>query len=166
MSYKVPNKKGNRFRKPTKSLVDFKMISNFKKKFPEYGNITKTDFNLIIKEFNNSIVENAIENRDGVRLPERLGLLQILTFPRPKRKFVDFGKSNEAGELRYHANWETDNKIGKIVFFNTIEGYSYKNCRFWGLLPSRHFKKQMSQEFKDKWQKYIYVDNKRKLNDI
>jgi hypothetical protein len=162
MSYKVPNKKGSRVRKPTKSIVDFKMLINFKNKHPEYSSITKTDFNKIIREFNSNIVKTTIDNRDGLRLPERLGLLQILTFPKPKRKFIDFGKSNKDGVVRYHGNWETDNKIGKIVFSNTLNGYSYKNCRFWGLNPSRYFKKEMSEQFKRKWQKYIYVDNKRK----
>ena len=125
------------------------MVSDFKKLYPEYGSMTITTFNAIIKQFNNDIVDTVIDNRDGVRLPERLGLLQVMTFPKPKKKLIDFGKSNETGQIHYHGNWETDNKIGKITFRNTLDGYSYKNCRFWGLIPSRFFKKTMSGVFKD-----------------
>jgi hypothetical protein len=162
MSYKKPNRKGSRVRKPVTSIVDYKLVSNFKKLHPEYSAMTTVKFNAIIKQFNEDIVEAAIGNRDGVRLPERLGLLQIRTYPKPKKKLIDFGKSNETGELHFHGNWETDNKIGKITFRNTLDGYSYKNCRFWGLIPSRFFKTTMSSVFKAKWQKYIYTDNKRK----
>lgn len=161
MSYRIPNRKGSRVRKPVTSIVDYKFVSEFRKQHPEYNSLSKAEFNTILSQFNLDIVNAAIDNRDGVRLPERLGLIQIMTFPRPKRKIADFGKSNETGELHYHGNWDTDNKIGKIVFKNTLDGYSYKNCRFWGLIPSRLFKKEMSTAFKRSWQKYIYIDNKR-----
>jgi hypothetical protein len=162
MSYSAPNKKGSRIRKKTTSIMNRKMFSKFLKMHPEYKGMTILQFNNIIKGFNNDIIESVIGNRDGVALPERLGEIAIITFPRPKRKIIDFGRSNEEGELRYHANWETDNKIGKIVYHKACK--SIKNGRFLGLIPSRNFKQKMSTAFKKFWQRYIYIDNKRPKN--
>ena len=97
MSYRIPNRKGSRVRKPVTSIVDYKFVSEFRKQHPEYNSLSKAEFNTILSQFNLDIVNAAIDNRDGVRLPERLGLIQIMTFPRPKRKIADFGKSNETG---------------------------------------------------------------------
>lgn len=158
MGYSTPNRKGTRVRKKTTSIMNRKMFSKFLKEYPEYKGMTISEFNKIVKQFNNDIVDAVIDNRDGVVLPERLGELTILTFPSPKRKIIDFGESNKAGELRYHGNWETDNKIGKIVYHKASQ--SVTNGRFLGLIPSRDFKKRMSSAFKRFWQRYVYVDNK------
>jgi hypothetical protein len=161
MSYKKPDRKGKRLRKKSTSVMDKYSIKKFQEMYPEH-NVTLKEFNNIVRHFNSNIVDVAINNRDGIELPERLGHLQILSFPKPSRKIIDFAKSNEAGEIRYHGNWDTDNRIGKIIYRNTLSGYAFKGSRFWGLIPTRSFKKRMSDIFKRKWQKYIYIDNKRR----
>lgn len=140
--------------------MDRKMLKKFIEKHPEYDSLTLPEFNAIVRQFNSNIVDEVIRNRDGVALPERLGEISIIAFPKPKRKVPDFGKSNKEGELRYHANWDTDNKIGKIVYRN--KGYNtIRTSRFWGLIPARDFKQRMSKAFRRFWQRYIYVDNRR-----
>lgn len=161
MSYKKPDRTGKRVRKHSSVIMDYDKMKKFKELNPEYD-ITLTEFNKVLRTFNSNIIEAVINNRDGVELPERLGHLQIIAFPKPSRKIIDFAKSNEVGEKRYHGNWETDNKIGKITYRSTLAGYTFKNSRFWGLIPTRSFKKRMSEVFKRKWQKFIYIDNKRK----
>lgn len=126
---------------------------------PEHKGMAITQFNEIVRAFNNEIVDAVIDNRDGVLLPERLGELAIVAFPKPRRKAIDFGASNKAGELRYHTNWETDNKIGKIVYHKADQ--AVKNGRFLGLIPSREFKTRMSKAFRRFFERYIYIDNKR-----
>jgi hypothetical protein len=161
MSYKKPDRTAKRVRKSSSVIMNYKMMKKFKDINPEYD-ITLKEFNNILNTFNSNIVETVINNRDGVELPERLGQLQIVAFPKPTKKIIDFAESNKYGEKRYHGNWETDNKIGKITYRNTLNGYTFKNSRFWGLIPQRSFKQRMSKVFKRKWQKYIYIDNKRK----
>lgn len=163
MGYSAPNRKGKRMRRKSTSIMDRTRFLKFIELHPEYKGMSITQVNAVVKEFNNNIIEAVIENREGVSLPERLGELIILAFPSPKRKIIDFGESNKAGELRYHGNWESDNKIGKIVYGNACG--SIKNGRFLGLIPSRNFKQRMSKAFVKFWQKYIYVDNKYPIND-
>lgn len=158
--YKKPNRKGSRLRKKSSVVMDRTMLKKFKEQHPEYASLTLPEFNAIVKQFNENIIEEVLKNRDGVSLPERLGEIVIWSFPKPKRKIPDFGKSNELGELRYHGNWDTDNKIGKIVYRN--KGYrAIKTSRFWGFIPARRFKQQMSTAFKKFWQRYIYIDNRK-----
>jgi len=163
MGYSAPNLKGTRLRKKTTSIMNRKRFTKFLKQHPEYKGMTISQFNAIVRQFNNDIVDAVIDNCEGVTLPERLGEITILSFPSPRRKIIDFGESNKAGELRYHGNWETDNKIGKIVYHKAYS--SIKNGRFLGLIPSREFKTRMSKAFIRFWQRYVYVDNKKALND-
>jgi hypothetical protein len=89
--------------------------------------------------------------------------LFIVSFTRPKRKkTVDFGRSNASGKLCYHANWETDGMIGKIIYQKS-KTVKIENGRLWGLVPARTFKQTMSKVFKELWQKYIHIDKKHGL---
>lgn len=159
MSYKKPNRKGNRVRKKISPVMDSTLLSEFKKQHPKYNDITLVQFNSIIKQFNNNIIDEIIENRDGVRLPERLGQMIIIAFSKPKRKIIDFGTSNKTGVKTYHGNWDTDNKIGKIFYKSSISGFNIKYYKLWNFSPSRNFKKRMSSGFKKSWEKYYYMKN-------
>jgi len=160
MAYKRPNRKAPRVRTKTTRIMNQQMLRDFKEKHPEYQDLTLVEYNGILKQFNQNIIDEVIENRYGVSLPERLGHLIIVSFPRPKRKIIDFGTSNKTGVLSYHGNWDTDNRLGKIVFQNNGYGASFTFHNFWGFTPSRGFKEKMSVAFKKLWQKYIHVDNK------
>ena len=157
--YKKPNLNAARARYSNESVVTRESFKRFKKEYPEYSGMQLKEFNTIVRAFNIAIKEKVCENRDGVRLPERLGLLQIIAFPRPRKKVVDYGMSNRTGVRCYHANWDTDNKIGKLIYQNTLKGYAFKNCRFWGMLPSRSFKLRVSEAFRAFYAKYLYIDN-------
>jgi len=159
MSYKKPDRKKKRIRKSSSVIIDYSMVKSFKKKHPEHK-LSKTEYSRIVKQFNENMMEAAVDNRDGIRLPEMLGLIMLVGYPRPKRKIIDFAKSNETGEVHYHKNWDTDNKVVKIRYQNTLRGYSFRNCRFWGFIPSKRFKKMASDAFKKSYEKYVYVDNK------
>lgn len=162
MEYKKPNRKAKRARKKAAVIVDYYMVKRFLKKHPEYK-VTAKEVNKIIRQFNRNMVLSVVDNRDGLRLPERLGKLQIVGFPRTKKKIIDFGKSNKTGVVHYYQNWETDNKICKIIYNNKLPGYAFRNCRFWGLETKRSFKEIASKAFKSMYEKYVYVDNKRGL---
>jgi len=158
--YKKPNLKGPRARYHNESVMSYDSFKRFQNEYPEHSNMTLVEFNKTIKVFNKHIKNEVCENKDGVRLPERLGLFQIVAFPRPKKKVVDYGTSNKTGVRCYHGNWETDNKISKLIYQNTLRGYSFKNCRFWGVLPARSFKLSVSEAFKKFYSKYLYIDNR------
>ena len=73
------------------------LFKEFKKKHPEHEVLTLAEFNRILRQFNNNIIDEVIEQRFGVTLPERLGHIVIASFPRSKKKIIDFGKSNKTG---------------------------------------------------------------------
>lgn len=135
-------------------------LNKFKKMHPEYLDITLKEFSDIIRSFNSEIINTVISNRDGVILPENIGRLSIITFSRPKKKIIDFGKSNETGVLHYHKNWNTDNRLCKIMYNNKIKNYGNKNSQFYGFIPNREFKKTVSETINKNWQKYVYLNNK------
>jgi|TARA_R110000868_G_scaffold5681_6_gene33616 hypothetical protein len=161
MSYKKPNITGPRVKKKLTHIMSELELKYFKNKHPEYKDLKLSEFNNVIKKFNHNIINEVIENRNGVALPERIGQFIIMSFSKAQhKKIIDFGESNKTGILSYHKNWETDRRIGKIVFQNTSYNYAIKNYKFWGFKATRTFKSNMSKIFKKKWAKYIYIDNK------
>jgi hypothetical protein len=49
----------------------------------------------IIKQFNNQVYQTAIDNRDGIQLPESIGWIFIGTCQQSKKQNVDYAKSNK-----------------------------------------------------------------------
>jgi len=160
MTYNIPNRKAPRNRKKATSIMNTCELKKFTKAHPEYADLTLREFTSIVRAFNDAIVEEVIQNRDGVALPENIGKLSIITFSRPKKKIIDFGKSNETGQVHYHMNWNTDNRLCKIMFNYKVNNYGNKNGRFFGFIASREFKKRVSETIDRNWQKYFYLNNK------
>lgn len=159
MTYKKPNRKAPRARLKSARVMDAQTFKEFKEKHPEYSDLTLTEFNGIIKQFHKDIVEEVTEHRYGISLPERLGQLVIVSFPRSNRKVIDFGKSNKTGVMSYHRNWETDNRMGKLVYQTGSYMASFKYHRMWSFTAARGFKQRVSEAFVKMYQKYIQIDN-------
>lgn len=158
MAYKKPNVKKRRVKAKSLRVMNESVLREFKEQHPEHKDITLTEFNAIVKKFNTNIVNEVISNKNGVSLPELIGQLLIMSFPKSKKKAIDFGASNKTGVLTYHRNWDTDDRLGKIVYYSGK--YSVRYSHLWGFTPTRGFKSKMSEAYKKFWVKYIYVDNK------
>tara|TARA_R110002126_G_scaffold219916_1_gene365281 strand:+ start:34 stop:537 length:504 start_codon:yes stop_codon:yes gene_type:complete len=158
MMYRKPNVKSSRVRKKTTRIMNRTAMLQFKKEYPEHKNITLTQFNAILKKFNSNIVDTIVDYRNGVNLPELIGQVIILSFPRSSKKIVDYGESNKTGVLTYKRNWDTDDRICKIVYYTGQHSVRYSHL--WGFTPTKNFKKRVSDSFKKLWAKYIYIDNK------
>lgn len=136
------------------------LFLEFKKKHPEYKDMILSEFNAILRQFNNNIIDEVIDYRFGVALPERLGLFVVASFPKSRRRIIDFGESNKTGVKTYHGNWDTDNRLGKIMYQKRSATSNVKYHMLWTFKPTRNFKERMSTIFKKKWAKYIFIDNK------
>jgi hypothetical protein len=123
MAYNTPDRNAPRNRLKSTSIMNTFELSKFSKKYPEYPDLTLKEFSDIIRAFNSEIINAVISNIDVVVLPENIGKLSIITFSRSKRKIIDFGKSNETGQLHYHMNWNTDNRLCKIMYNSSINNY-------------------------------------------
>lgn len=161
MEYKKPNVKGPRVNIPSIPVMDKLLFDKFINNYPEHKGLKRGMFTKIIRQFNLDVIDEIIRNRDGVYLPEGIGKLCILAFPRSKKKIIDFGTSNRTGILTYHMNWDTDNKLSKVVYSNEGSGYKITNYRFWTLLNSQLLKEKASIGFKENYERYIFIDNKK-----
>jgi hypothetical protein len=159
MAYKKPNVKGPRLRRRNcSSVMDHNAYVRFKKEFPEHKDITPREFGAIVKGFNKNIVSTVLEERNGVLLPELIGRLLIMAFSKPNNKPIDFKASNEVGERVNFRNWDTEGRIGKLVFYSGSR--TIKHGYLWGFKATKDFRKQVSESFIRIWAKYIFVDNK------
>jgi hypothetical protein len=159
MAYKKPNVRKRRVKSKSSHVMNEKVLREFKEQHPEHKDITLTEFNAIVKRFNTNIVDEIISKKNGISLPELIGQMLIISFPRSKKKAIDFGTSNKTGVLTYHRNWDTDDRLGKIVYYSGR--YSFRYSYLWGFTPARGFKSKVSEAYRKLWAKYIYVDNKR-----
>jgi len=158
MGYNRPNVTSPRVCIKTTRVVGTKEFREFKKKYPEYKGLTMAQFNVIIKQFHNNVVDMVIEEPNGVLLPERLGSLIVMSFPTKRGKVIDFGASNRAGKKVYHSNNDTDNRMCKLMFVKELN--VWLNYRFWGFTPTRSFRSIVSKKYMDYWPRYLFVDAK------
>lgn len=154
-----------RLRPETTPVLKGKFITKFNKKYPEHGGITNTLFNTIVKTFNNLMVDGIVDNRDGIELPEGLGYLMIITCPKAKKLNVDYKASREAGQVIMHQNWETDNKLMKIVYNNEAVKYRFSNKQVWTLSLIRRHTRSISPRYVKQWQMYHFIENGRFIGE-
>ena len=166
MAYKKPNRKGPRVREKSTLIMSKKKMTEFKKKFPEYQSLTLSEFNSIIRQFNTNIMEAVTTERYGIALPERIGHFVIVGFPKSKKKIINFGASNEAGQKVYHRNSDTDNRLGKLLFQNSVAKFNIRHHKLWTFTATRTFKKISSEAFKKFWPRYIFIDKRMSIGRI
>lgn len=132
-------------------------LREFKREYPEHKDITIGQFGVIITQFNKNILEEVSTSRNGISLPEWIGQLLVMSFPRGKRRAIDFKESNRTGVKTYIRNWDTDDRMCKIVYHTGKHSIRYSNL--WGFTATKGFKTKVSQVYKKLWAKYIYLDD-------
>lgn len=164
--FKKPNLNAKRFKLNKKSLDIGDVYRLLIKKYPEHENQSLNTIRKIIDTFSEVIREEIIEFRDGVELPEHIGVLFIGICQASKKNMVDFGKSIKTGvKVTYH-NMHTDGKQGKIFYSNYANNYMFKNRDMWEFEGHRHFTRAVSKSFTDNWKKYVAVDPKTYVNKL
>ena len=155
--YKKPDLNAPRYRPKKLNLTNVDFYNRFIEENPKYSDITIEQFKNIIKTFNGKIWETAINERDGIQLPEQLGFIFIGSCPR-KKSNVDFNKSEKHGIVLQNQNWESDQYLAKIFYTNYETKYRFKNHELWGFKGLRDFTRKVGQTYPTQWKKYIQVD--------
>ena len=163
--YKEPDVKGPRFRQKGINIVDNTFLKEFKEKYPKYKNLTVPEINKIMKKYNETVWKEVIENRDGVQLPEGMGILFIATCKNPLRQNIDFAKSKKYGVTVTNKNWETDGKLAKIFYTNYNTSFRFQNRECWGFIACREFKRTVAKVYPENWNLYIQIEPTKKLRD-
>lgn len=152
-----------RYRTVKRGLAGKPLYASFYKKHPDLkGVISNIQYREIVKEFNKEIMEAVCENRDGVELPESLGFLFIgaIKYTR-SQKAIDYTKSRELNKTVYHKNWDTDMKIGKLIFTMLPAKYKMKDGNMWAFKASRKFSRMVSKNFKFNYERYMDITHQR-----
>lgn len=164
---RIPDKNAPRFMKTRVNLVNKSFVEEFLKEFPQYSNIIEFEkikkVKDLIKECNTAIWEHTIDNRDGIDLPERLGVLFIggrTSVYTP----VDYGETNKHGtEVLLH-NFETNKIIGKIFYSRHTRNHGITVKTMWSFKPCRAYIKGVKDAFKNGLhRRYRRVENKKQL---
>ena len=66
-----------KYRRKETILPSTEMANSFLKKYPNYSNVKPKDFRKIIGEFNKRVMQEVVDNRNGVVLPDLLGCIFI-----------------------------------------------------------------------------------------
>ena len=158
-TFKRPDLKAPRFRRGGTKPLKKELYYTFLKLYPQYAEVTFDAFKQIIKTDNTNIWNHVVDNRDGVELREQLGNIFIGTTSAPKAENVDYGKSIKTGQRVLHKNWESDNRLGKIVYSNCMSKYTFANRELWYFTAGREFKRESSAAVKKDYKKYIEFNN-------
>lgn len=105
--------------------------------FEDKDKVTKHEYRLILKYFNNLLKKSLIYDGAAYALPYGIGRLGISSLIKPRdsnMKVYDFQHYKETGEKRVIMNLNTEGRIMKVVlrakpnqlFFNTYTRYLYK----------------------------------------
>lgn len=155
-----------RYRAKTQEMDNIKFFKALCKKVPKAKELGHSKVKKLIKEFNESIADVVIENRDGVELLEGIGYIFILSCKVKGKENVDYAKSKKYGVKVLHKNWETDGKVGKIAYTNCKVKYKIKDSKVWMFKPCRKFKKAVSKAYLEDWTKYIELNRNEKVSAL
>jgi len=159
VTFRKPNVKGPRYRKPWKEVIDREFCDKFRKKFPQYATVKDDLIHEIVYNHTGRIWSTVIEHRDGVCLPENLGTVFIGSCNKRKRKSIDYKKSIECGRQIENKNWETDGHMAKIFYTNNTSGHSLKDRDIWAFRPFRTFKRTVAKTYPSNWKLYRVISN-------
>lgn len=162
---KKPNVQGPRCREKFTTTLNETTFLAFKKKYPQYKSLTLDEFKVIVRTFNELLINSVIDNRNGIELPEGLGFIFIGTCQTPKKKFImDYGTSNKTGVKTSHKNWESDNNLMKIFYSNYNTKHSFQHKQVWAFRPGKPFRHKASVAYKEQWTKYIPINPTEKVS--
>ena len=163
---KKPDLTAPRFRPTRYNVSDDNFCTKFRKKYPQYKDLSDKKIRSIIKDFNEHIYNGIIENRDGIELPENLGFIFIGTCNPPKKFNTNYTASIEHDKRLKHRNFESDSFIAKIFYTNFASKYRFQNRELWQFKGCRDFTRKTSEAYKKNWKKYIQVENFANISDL
>jgi len=163
---RVADKTAPRFRRKAKSIIDNSFINEFILQHPEYKDVsnlnTLRSYKLLLKKCNQAIFRHCIDNRDGVDLPQAMGVLFVGSKTSVYSP-VDYGLTNKLGYEVRITNMDTNGLIAKIYYSRHSRDYNLSMTTLWNFKPTRGFQLEVSKAFKEKYNEYRRIENKEEL---
>lgn len=164
--YRKPDLKAPRYRTRRKDLLVESFYEAFKEANPKYSYLSNKEIREIVKAVNGKIWNTAIEERDGIELPEQLGYIFIGSCPAPKKENPNFHLSKELNQVIRHRNWESDQYLAKVFYTNSASKYRFQFSKLWGFSAGRSFSRTVAKTYPSNYTKYLLVDDHQKINTI
>lgn len=146
--YKIVDKKAPRFRR---SKFRYNLVNKdlWKRFIDETGiDVSWDEFRDINASIGLEITNMAIEERDGVILPEQMGNIWLGLFKMATRPLNE-QHMRTTGEHATFFSFETFGLQGKICWDFDNCRYKVKNYPYWGFVGHRDFKTKASHNFKE-----------------
>jgi hypothetical protein len=157
--FKAPDLHAPRYRRSIVDVLNKEFYSSFRARFPEYVSMSDREIKTKVALINGAIWNVAIEEREGVELPNGLGYIFIGSCSKKKSDNTDYKTSKQYQKQIQHRNWESDGYIAKIFYTNYEQKYRFKFHELWGFKAVRQFKRTVSRVYPSKWNFYLMVDN-------
>ena len=161
-AFRAPNVKGPRFKATSYDVLNKETYKKFIEKYPEYANVSEATFRKVIKEFNQSLWRTALDERDGIELPQSMGHLYIASCEASTKENVDYNKSAKLGFKVFHRNLSTDGKIAKVFYSNHSNRFNFANKNLWAFRAGRIFSRTLTKEYPEKWHTFVLKEKFRK----
>ena len=165
-TFKKPDLSAPRFRTKRTPVLNKKLCDAFIKKHPKHAGVDLRQFKDIVATYNGMLWQGAIDNRDGVELPESLGYLLIAKCDKSKNGNIDFAASARYGQKVNHTNWDSDNYLAKICYTNYSLKYRFADRELWAFDAVRQFRSSVSENFAEMYNNYIHLANNIKLSRL
>lgn len=157
------NRKATRFsnRKYRKNIVCEELYNEWK---------VKTNFDISFKQFKDywkyiarEYVQAIVDNPDGAKLDASIGDIYIGYIPWYSKKVIDYKTSSELDSTIYHENWNSNGKLGKIIYGTQKRKYIHKLHLWWGFRVCRNFKIKAVNSLREYPERYKNSIEKRSL---
>lgn len=132
-------------------------VNRFFRKNPDYMYFKDLydwkEIQYMIKRFNENLSEVAIDTREGIALPERLGSIYLASIEGVNA--INHKLSNELGRNVYQTNNHSDGKVLKICHTSRGKQANFEFKGLWKFFPSQSFQQRASKKFAKNWPMYI-----------
>jgi hypothetical protein len=163
-SFKKPDVKAPRFRPKVHKIDEDAFYKEFIKKHPKYSQKKIKELKKILRQCNEELWKAAIDNRDGIDLPQSMGNIFIGACRNTKSKRnIDFNRSMQEQATVYNRNMNEDGLLCKIFYSNKHVKYKVADRQIWQFIACRKFKRATSKAFAENWYNYYKMDSTVKI---
>ena len=162
--FKKPDLNAPRCQSRASTLVNHDFLKDFKKKYPQYSELSIQDTKKILRAFHGKLWDHVLHNRDGIELPEGLGYIFLGTCFTAKKYNTDYGNSIKNDSRVRHKNFESDNYLAKIFYTNFASKYKFRNRELWQFTAIRDFKRSVPAVYRENWKLYVQVESGRSIS--
>lgn len=164
--FKKPDLKASRNRLKKYNVQTKEFFNDFRNKYPEYKHLKDTELRKKLRLINEWIIEEILNTRDGVELPQGIGYMFIGSCPKKTSPNPDMQKSYIYNQVVNNKNYESDEYLAKIFYTNFETKYRFKFHNTWGFSACRKFKRGVKPVYIENYTKYLKVDNFKKISSV